>query len=230
MGAKSGSMPFSAMTLVSACGMWAMLVTTAPLAEQTGSRGENTPSTPNISMNQRFLRGGVVAGAGHGTGMADGAGELGLPAADDAGDDRLFRLQAQLVVAAGLGVHHGGLAALVVAERVDELGRGEVDVDVLAARDRGRGAPAGSGQIVGDGSGEVAGVGEDRDRALEQGLARIVAAQRTADPHPVPGVGHAQAVGAEDIDAVGLADGADLARIVDRDLLGDDDDLLEVRD
>ena len=52
MGAKSGSMPFSAMTLVSACGMWAMLVTTAPLAEQIGSRGENTPSTPNISMNQ----------------------------------------------------------------------------------------------------------------------------------------------------------------------------------
>ena len=31
----SGSMPFSAITLVSARGMWAILVTTAPLAEQT---------------------------------------------------------------------------------------------------------------------------------------------------------------------------------------------------
>ena len=36
-------------------------------------------------------------------------------------------------------------------------------------------------------------------------------------------------VGAEDVDAVRLADGADLARVVDRDLLGDDDDLLELR-
>ena len=141
-----------------------------------------------------------------------------------------FDSQAELVVAAGLGVHHGGLAALVVAQRVDELGCGEVDVDVLAAGDRGRGAPAGGRQVVGDGGGEVAGVGEDRDRALEQGLARIVAAQRAADPHPVPGVGHAQAVGAEDVDAVGLAHGADLARVVDRDLLGDDDDLLAARD
>ena len=91
-----------------------------------------------------------------------------------------------------------------------------------------RGAPAGGGEILRDRGGEVAGVGEDRDRALEQGLAGIVAAQRAADPHPVPGVGDAQAVGAEDVDAVGLADGADLARVVDRDLLGDDDDLLEL--
>ena len=160
--------------------------------------------------------------------MADRAGELGLPATDDAGDDGLLRLQSQLVVAAGLGVHHRGLAAIVVAQRVDELGRREVDVDVLAAGDRGRGTPAGGRQVVGDGGGEVAGVGEDRDRALEQGLAGIVAAQRAADPDPVPGVGHAQTVGAEDVDAVGLAHGADLARVVDRDLLGDDDDLLEI--
>ena len=176
-----------------------------------------------------FLGGRVVAGAGHGPGMADGPGQLGLPAPDHAGDDRLLRLQPQLVVAAGLGIHHRGLAAVVVAQRVDELRGGEVDVDVLAAGDRGGGAPAGRRQIVGDGGGEVAGVGEDRHRALEQGLARIVAAQRPADPDPVPGIRHAQPVGTEDVDAVLLAHGADLARIVDRDLLADDDDLLEIR-
>ncbi len=38
-----------------------------------------------------------------------------------------------------------------------------------------------------------------------------------------------EAVGAEDVDAVLLAHGADLARVVHRDLLGDDEDLLEVR-
>ena len=171
---------------------------------------------------------GVVAGAGHGAGMAHGAGQLRLPAADDAGDDRLLRLQPELVIAAGLGVEHGGLAAVVIVERVDELRRGEVDVDVLAARDRGRGAPAHRAQIVGDGGGEVAGVGEDRDRALEQRFAGIVAAERAADAHPVPGVRDPQAVAAEDVDPVHLADGTDLARIVHRDLLGDDDDLLEV--
>ena len=37
-----------------------------------------------------------------------------------------------------------------------------------------------------------------------------------------------EAVGAEDVDAVRLAQRADLARIVHRDLLGDDDDLLEL--
>ena len=39
---------------------------------------------------------------------------------------------------------------------------------------------------------------------------------------------HAEAIGAEDVDAVRLAERADLARIVHRDFLGDDDDLLEI--
>ena len=56
----------------------------------------------------------------------------------------------------------------------------------------------------------------------------MIAAERAADAHPVPGVRDAEAVGAEDVDAVRLAERADLARIVHRDLLGDDDDLLEL--
>ena len=62
-----------------------------------------------------FLVLGPVAGAGHRAGMADGAGQLRLPAADDAGDDRLAEFEVVLVVAAGLGIEHRGLAAAVVA-------------------------------------------------------------------------------------------------------------------
>ena len=176
-----------------------------------------------------FLGRRIVAGAGDGAGMAHGPGQLRLPAADDAGDHGLGRLQFLLVVAARLDIEDGGLAAVVVAQRPDELGCREVDVDVLAAGDQRGGAPAGGGEVAGDRGGEVAGVGEDRDRALEQGLARIVAAQRPADPHPVPGVGDAEAVGAQDVDAPRLAKRPDLAAVVHRDLLGDDDDLLEIR-
>src|SRR5918994_2366995 len=108
--------------------------------------------------------GGIVARAGERAGVADGAGELGLPAADDAGDDWLFRLQAVLVVATRLDVHHGGLAAIVVAEGEDELRRGEMDINVLAARDQRGRAPAGGGEVLGDRGGEVARVRKDGDR------------------------------------------------------------------
>src|SRR5438552_19128879 len=43
------------------------------------------------------------------------------------------------------------------------------------------------------------------------------------------GIGDTETVGAEDIDAVGLAERPDLARVVHRDLLGDHHDLLEIR-
>ena len=43
------------MTAVSAAGMWAMFVTTAPWAENTGRSGVKMPSIPNLSMNQRSL-------------------------------------------------------------------------------------------------------------------------------------------------------------------------------
>ena len=73
------------------------------------------------------------------------------------------------------------------------------------------------------------GVREHRHRALQQRLCRMVAAQRAADAHPAPRVGHAQAVAADHVDARALRHRADLARVVHRDLLGDDDDLLQAR-
>ena len=160
--------------------------------------------------------------------MTDRAGELRLPAPDHAGDHRLGEGGIKLVVAARLGIEHGGLGAGVIGEREGELGRGVVDVHVLAARDQGGGAPAGHAQIGGDRGGEVAGVREDRDRALAQGLGRTVSAEGAADTDLVPGVRNAEAVAAEDVDAVLLAQGADLARVVHRQLLGDDEDLLEL--
>jgi len=54
-GSKSGSVALARITAVSAAGMWAMLVTTAPFAENTGLSGVYRPSTPNLSMNQRSL-------------------------------------------------------------------------------------------------------------------------------------------------------------------------------
>ena len=143
-----------------------MLVTSAPLAEKTGLSGVKMPSTPNFSMNQRSLACGVVVAAGHRAGVADRARQLRFPAPDDAGDDRLGEVGVELVVAARLDIEHRRLAARVVGQREGELGRGVVDVDVLAARDQRRRAPARHAQIGGDRGGEVAGVGEDRDRAL----------------------------------------------------------------
>ena len=199
-----------------------------PLGRADGAaRGEQAVHPEHLH-EPALLGRRVVARAGHGAGVADGPGQLGLPAADDAGDDRLGRPELLLVIAAGLGIEDRGLGPVVVAQRVDELRGGEMDIDVLARGDRGRGPPAGSGEVLCYRRGEVARVGEDRDRALEQGLAWIVAAERTTDPHPVPGIRDAQPIGAEDVDPVGLADGADLARVVDRDLLGDDDDLREL--
>ena len=40
---------------------------------------------------------------------------------------------------------------------------------------------------------------------LSSDFLRVVAAQRAADAHAVPGVGHAEAVAADDVDAVRLA-------------------------
>ena len=54
-GSKSGRVAFSRITAVSAAGMWAMLVTTAPRAEKTGLSGVKMPSTPNFAMNHCSL-------------------------------------------------------------------------------------------------------------------------------------------------------------------------------
>ncbi len=57
----------------------------------------------------------------------------------------------------------------------------------------------------------------------------MIAAQRAADPHTVPGIRNAEAVGAKYVDAVRLANRPDLARVMHRDFLGDHDDLFELR-
>jgi len=55
-----------------------------------------------------------------------------------------------------------------------------------------------------------------------------VAAEGATNAHLVPGIGHAQAVAAEDVDPVLLPQGADLARVMHGQLFGDDEDLLEL--
>ena len=160
--------------------------------------------------------------------MADGARELRLPPSHHASDDRLGEPGVQLVVPARLAIEDRRLAARIVGEREGELRRREMDVDVLAARDQRGRAPAGAEQVAGDGGGESARVGEDGDRSLAQDLVGIIAAQRSTDAHLVPGVGHSQAVGAEDVDPALLSERPDLARVVHRQLLGDDEDLVQL--
>ena len=176
-----------------------------------------------------FLVLGPVARARHRAGMADRARQLRLPAPDDAGDHRLRPFDAVLVVAARLGIEHRRRRPVVRREGMGEVRAGIVDVEVLAARDERRRAPAGGAEILRDRGGEAARVREDRHRPLDQRLVRMVAAERPADPHPVPRVRHAEAVAADDVDAVRLRHRPDLAGVVHRDLLGDDDDLAEVR-
>ena len=119
-----------------------MLVTSAPLAENTGFSGVKIAVDAELLHEPAFLGLRVVAAAGHRAGMADGARELALPAPDHAGDHRLGELRVELVVAARLAVQHRGLAARVVGEREGELGRRVVDVDVLAAGDRPSSCPS----------------------------------------------------------------------------------------
>ena len=171
-----------------------------------------------------------VAGTGHGAGMADGPRKLRLPAPHDTGDDGFAEIDAMLVVAARLGIEDGGLAAVVVLQGVRKVARSVVDVDVLARRDDGRRAPPFGAEILRYRRAEAARIGEDRDRALDQHFFWVIAAKCPTDADAVPAVGHAEAIRAEDIDAVSLTERTDLARVMDGDLLRDDDDLLADRD
>ena len=189
--------------------------------------GRIEPFDAELLHEPAFLGLGIVVAARHRAGVADRAGELGLPAADHAGDHRLGEVGVEFVVAARLGIQHGRLAAGVVGERKGELGRGVVDVDILAAGDQRGRAPAGHAQVLRDGRGEAAGVRQDCDRTALERVARVVAPEGTADSHLVPRIGHAEAVGAEHVDTGLLRHRADLAGVMDRDLLGDDEDLGE---
>ena len=103
-----------------------------------------------------------------------------------------------------------------------------MNVDVFAARDQRRRSPSGHPQIGGDRRRKIARVGKNRDGPFAQRLRGSVAAERAADAHFVPCVGHAKAIAAEDIDAVLLTHRAYLARIVHRQLLRDDENLADV--
>src|SRR5260370_22291234 len=111
--------------------------------------------------------------------MSHSSRQLRLPTADDAGDDRLAEFDSMLVVAAGLGIEHRGLAAAVVVEGVREVPCRVMDVDVLAGGDERGGPPAFGAEILRDGGCETTGVRENRDRSPEQHFLRIVSARRT---------------------------------------------------
>ena len=174
-----------------------------------------------------FLRRRVVRAACHRPGVADRSRELGLPASNHARDHRLGEVRVQLVVAARLHIEHGGLAARVVGQRESELGCGVLDVDVFPARDQRGGAPPGHAQIGRDGGGEISGIRKDGDGALLQCLGRVVSAKRAADTHAIPGIGHAETVAPENVDAVVLAKGANFARVMHGKLFGDDEYLAQ---
>src|SRR6266511_714160 len=126
---------------------------------------------------------GIVCATRHRAGMTNGAGQLVLPAPNHAGHKRLGKLGVKLVIAARLHVKRRRLAACVVGKRESELGCGVVDVDILAARDQRRCAPAGHAKIRGNGRGEIAGIREDCDRSLPERLVGTVAAESPADAY-----------------------------------------------
>ena len=159
--------------------------------------------------------------------MTNGAGELGFPAADNAGDHRLAEIKAVLVIAAGLGIKHRGLAAVVVLEGVGKIARSIVDIDVLAGGDQRGRTPAFGREVLRNRRGEAAGIRKDRDGAFDQRFLGKVAAKRATNADAIPGIRDAEAIGPENIDAVRLAERTDLARIMHRDFLGDDDDFLK---
>jgi hypothetical protein len=176
-----------------------------------------------------FFGSSMVVAARQRAGMPDSARQLRFPAADDAGDYRFGKFGVELVITAWLDTKHCRFAACVISKGESELGSGVLDVDVLAAGDQRRPAPAGQSQISRNRAGEVARVREDRNRAPLQRLPWGIPAKSATDPDLVPRVGDAEAVAAENVDTVVLADRADLPRVVHRHLLSDDEDLFEIR-
>ncbi len=76
---------------------------------------------------------GIVGASRHGAGVSHGARELAFPASDHARDNRFGEVRVEFVIAARLRVKHGSLAARIVGKCEGEFGRGEMDIDVLAA-------------------------------------------------------------------------------------------------
>ena len=171
----------------------------------------------------------AVAGAGHRAGMADGTRQLG----SSSGRRRRRRPACR-------SRHHArnSRRARHTAPRRASGRRCEAHARSRARRSGYRrpcpttpasSCPSLRCQVLGDRRREAARVREDRDRALGQRLVGKIATERTTDADPAPRVGHAEAVAADDVDAGALRHRTDLACIVDRDLFGDDDDLLQLR-
>src|SRR5215469_11021669 len=168
-----------------------MLVTTAAFRRHHRLLGREDLIDAEALHEPVFLVLGLVAGAGHGAGMPHGARQLRLPTTDDASDDRLAEYDSMLVVAAGLGIEHRGLAANVVVEGVRKVPCRVMDVDVLAGGDeRGR-PPAFGAEILRNSGREAAGVRENRNRSLQQHFLGIVPAKRSADANSIPGIRYA---------------------------------------
>ena len=91
-----------------------MLTTTAPRFEATGCSVREDSLHSKCVAEPALLVLGPVAGAGHGAGMTDGARELRFPSPNDAGDGRFAEVDPRLVIATGLDIEHGRLAARVV--------------------------------------------------------------------------------------------------------------------
>src|SRR5215831_10281750 len=125
-----------------------------------------------------FLVLGCVARAGHRAGVSDRSCQLRLPPSDDASDDRLAEFNPALVVTAGLGVEHRGLAAHVIVECMSEVARCIVDIDVFSRRDERARPPTFRAEILRDRGCEAAGIRKDSNRSLEQYFFRVIAAQR----------------------------------------------------
>ena len=176
-------------------------------AHHRGQRGRNvrdvghhralaprTPACSGVKMRvdaellhePAFLGQRVVRAAGHRAGMADGARQLALPAADHAGDHRLreVRRRARSSRPARSRAPPPCCARRWRARRRTRAPRSGCRRP-CRSRSTVRRAPARHAQVLRDGGGEAARVGEDRDRALPQRIAR--ACRRPARRRCAPG-------------------------------------------
>src|SRR2546425_10677412 len=76
---------------------------------------------PELLHEPALLGARVIATACHRTCVANRSGELALPTAYDACDDRLGEVCVELVIASGFAVQHCSLAAGIVSERKRKL-------------------------------------------------------------------------------------------------------------
>ena len=148
--------------------------------------------------------------------------KLCLPAADNTGNCGLVYLKAVFIVSARLNIYYSAFAPVVIIQSIEKFLRRKMYIDILAAGNGCRCPPPICKKIGCNGCGKVTGVREYGDGTLYQGFLRFVAAKRAADPHLIPSISYAEAVAAEYINAVCLADCPYNPCIVDRYLFSKD--------